>query len=193
MPFYKLIRLDDDDEEHSYFGKKYIGVGQGGTLEIFGEKKLAWTFLNKTLHPEKSNQKSYLFHRSWGNRGIILHVIDPTTGDVLHSDRWGYIHLHSSLNQWRVVLSSFKRILSLSWRAMRTNVSLAAWTFPLSLKQKIFVWILLSFNINNLTLSGGHILSWRVWRLMEDPNAEQWRCTLNIKKCWKQLNLQKNS
>uniref|UniRef100_A0A3B5Q278 hyaluronoglucosaminidase n=1 Tax=Xiphophorus maculatus TaxID=8083 RepID=A0A3B5Q278_XIPMA len=81
-------RLDDDDEEHSYFGKKYIGVGQGGTLEIFGEKKLAWTFLNKTLHPEKSNQKSYLFHRSWGNRGIILHVIDPTTGDVLHSDRF---------------------------------------------------------------------------------------------------------
>ncbi|XP_027871268.1 cell migration-inducing and hyaluronan-binding protein isoform X1 [Xiphophorus couchianus] len=81
-------RLDDDDEEHSYFGKKYIGVGQGGTLEIFGEKKLAWTFLNKTLHPEKSNQNSYLFHRSWGNRGIILHVIDPTTGDVLHSDRF---------------------------------------------------------------------------------------------------------
>ncbi|XP_017159470.1 cell migration-inducing and hyaluronan-binding protein isoform X9 [Poecilia reticulata] len=81
-------KLDDDDEEHSYFGKKYIGVGQGGTLEIFGEKKLAWTFLNKTLHPEKSNQKSYLFHRSWGNRGIILHVIDPTTGDVLHSDRF---------------------------------------------------------------------------------------------------------
>lgn len=87
MSFYKLIRLDDDDEEHSYFGKKYIGVGQGGTLEIFGEKKLAWTFLNKTLHPEKSNQKGYRFHRSWGNRGIILHVIDPTTGDVLHSDR----------------------------------------------------------------------------------------------------------
>ncbi|XP_053275095.1 cell migration-inducing and hyaluronan-binding protein [Pleuronectes platessa] len=81
-------RLDDSDQEHSYFGRKYLGVGTGGTLEIHGKKKLSWTFLNKTLHPGESNQNNYLFQRSWGNRGIIIHVIDPKTGDVLHDDRF---------------------------------------------------------------------------------------------------------
>ncbi|XP_026233838.1 cell migration-inducing and hyaluronan-binding protein [Anabas testudineus] len=81
-------RLDDSDEEHSYFGRKYIGVGTGGKLEIHGQKKLSWTFLNKTLHPGESNQNNYLFQRSWGNRGIIIHIIDPKTGEVLHDDRF---------------------------------------------------------------------------------------------------------
>ncbi|KAI4830095.1 hypothetical protein KUCAC02_001748, partial [Chaenocephalus aceratus] len=81
-------RLDDSDNDHSYFGKKYIGVGTGGTLEIHGEKKLSWTFLNKTLHPGESNQNNYLFQRGWGSRGIIIHVIDPKSGEVLHNDRF---------------------------------------------------------------------------------------------------------
>ncbi|KAK1891194.1 Cell migration-inducing and hyaluronan-binding protein [Dissostichus eleginoides] len=81
-------RLDDSDKDHSYFGRKYIGVGTGGTLEIHGEKKLSWTFLNKTLHPGESNQNNYLFQRGWGSRGIIIHVIDPKSGEVLHNDRF---------------------------------------------------------------------------------------------------------
>nr|XP_061819850.1 cell migration-inducing and hyaluronan-binding protein-like isoform X1 [Nerophis lumbriciformis] len=81
-------RLDDSDQEHSYFGRKYIGVGTGGTLEIHGAKKLSWTFLNKTLHPGESKQNKYLFERSWGNRGIIVHVIEPKTGEVLRNDRF---------------------------------------------------------------------------------------------------------
>uniref|UniRef100_A0A672GL81 Cell migration inducing hyaluronidase 1 n=1 Tax=Salarias fasciatus TaxID=181472 RepID=A0A672GL81_SALFA len=81
-------RLDDSDEEHGYFGRKYLGVGTGGTLEIHGQQKLSWTFLNKTLHPGESNQNNYLFQRSWGNRGIIIHVIDPKTGEVLYDDRF---------------------------------------------------------------------------------------------------------
>uniref|UniRef100_A0A7N8XAR1 hyaluronoglucosaminidase n=1 Tax=Mastacembelus armatus TaxID=205130 RepID=A0A7N8XAR1_9TELE len=80
--------LDDSDQEHSYFGRKYIGVGTGGTLEIHGQHKLSWTFLNKTLHPGESNQNNYLFQRSWGNRGIIVHVVNPKTGEVLHDDRF---------------------------------------------------------------------------------------------------------
>nr|XP_046191223.1 cell migration-inducing and hyaluronan-binding protein [Oncorhynchus gorbuscha] len=81
-------RSDDTDTEHSYFGRKYIGVGTGGTLEIHGKKKLSWTFLNKTLHPGESEDNIYLFERGWGNRGIIVHVIDPKTGEVLHNDRF---------------------------------------------------------------------------------------------------------
>ncbi len=80
-------RSDDTEVEHSYFGRKYIGVGTGGTLEIHGRKKLSWTFLNKTLHPGQGNENSYRFERSWGNRGIIIHVINPKTGEVLHTDR----------------------------------------------------------------------------------------------------------
>uniref|UniRef100_A0A8C9TLN6 Cell migration inducing hyaluronidase 1 n=1 Tax=Scleropages formosus TaxID=113540 RepID=A0A8C9TLN6_SCLFO len=81
-------RSDDQDVEHTYFGRKYIGVGTGGTLEMHGEKKRSWTFLNKTLHPGEANLESYHFERGWGNRGIIAHVVDPETGRVLHSDRF---------------------------------------------------------------------------------------------------------
>uniref|UniRef100_A0AAR2J641 G8 domain-containing protein n=1 Tax=Pygocentrus nattereri TaxID=42514 RepID=A0AAR2J641_PYGNA len=81
-------RSDDSDEEHSYFGRKYVGIGTGGILEIHGQKKLSWTFLNKTLHPGEGNENSYHFERSWGNRGIIVHIIDPKTGEVLHNDRF---------------------------------------------------------------------------------------------------------
>ncbi|XP_037549279.1 cell migration-inducing and hyaluronan-binding protein-like [Nematolebias whitei] len=80
-------RLDHSDEEHPYFGRKFIGVGTGGTLEIHGKKKLSWTFLNKTLYPEKP-QNQYQFQGSWGNRGIIVHTIDQNTGKVLHRDRF---------------------------------------------------------------------------------------------------------
>ncbi|XP_016307703.1 cell migration-inducing and hyaluronan-binding protein-like [Sinocyclocheilus anshuiensis] len=89
-------RSDDSEVEHSYFGRKYIGVGTGGTLEIHGEKKLSWTFLNKTLHPGQGNENSYRFERSWGNRGVIIHVINPKTGDVLHTDRSLGHHLPST-------------------------------------------------------------------------------------------------
>uniref|UniRef100_A0A8B9K669 hyaluronoglucosaminidase n=1 Tax=Astyanax mexicanus TaxID=7994 RepID=A0A8B9K669_ASTMX len=82
------IGLYGSDEGHTYFGRKYLGVGTGGTLEVHGEKKLSWTFLNKTLHPGEGNENSYQFERSWGNRGIIVHVVEPKTGEVLHSDRF---------------------------------------------------------------------------------------------------------
>ncbi|XP_072554374.1 cell migration-inducing and hyaluronan-binding protein-like isoform X1 [Paramormyrops kingsleyae] len=81
-------RSDDTDIEHSYFGRKYIGVGTGGTLEIHGEKKLSWTFLNKTLRPGVANEETCHFEKGWGNRGIIVHVVDPKTGGVLHTDRF---------------------------------------------------------------------------------------------------------
>lgn len=81
-------RSDDSDQEHSYFGRKYVGVGTGGTLEIHGADKLSWTFLNRTLRPGDTTENNYLFQRSWGNRGIIIHVIHPKTGEVLHDDRF---------------------------------------------------------------------------------------------------------
>ncbi|XP_063304977.1 cell migration-inducing and hyaluronan-binding protein [Pelobates fuscus] len=81
-------RSDDVKTPHDYFGHKYIGVGSGGTLEIHGEKKMSWTFLNKTLHPGGMSEGGYYLQKSWGHRGIIVHAIDPKTGDVIHSDRF---------------------------------------------------------------------------------------------------------
>lgn len=81
-------RSDDGYEPHSYFGHKFIGVARGGTLEIHGQKKVSWTFLNKTLHSGGMNEGGYYFERNWGHRGIIAHVIDPQSGEVVHSDRF---------------------------------------------------------------------------------------------------------
>ncbi|XP_037367292.1 cell migration-inducing and hyaluronan-binding protein [Talpa occidentalis] len=85
-------RADDGEQSNSYFGRKYIGVGRGGILELHGRKKLAWTFLNKTLHPGGMEEGGYFFERSWGHRGIIVHVIDPQAGTVIHSDRFDTYH-----------------------------------------------------------------------------------------------------
>ncbi|XP_062998620.1 cell migration-inducing and hyaluronan-binding protein [Elgaria multicarinata webbii] len=81
-------RADDGTLPDSYFGQKYIGVINGGTLEIHGERKRSWTFLNWTLNPGGMQEGGYYFERSWGHRGIIVHVIDPKTGTVIHSDRF---------------------------------------------------------------------------------------------------------
>ncbi|GCC34594.1 hypothetical protein chiPu_0013069 [Chiloscyllium punctatum] len=93
-PFQKnvtIILYGRSDEEteglHSYFGLKYIGVSRGGTLELHGAHKLSWTFLNSTLHPGGMSEGGYYFERSWGHRGIIVHVINRI-GEVIHSDRF---------------------------------------------------------------------------------------------------------
>uniref|UniRef100_A0A8I3MRT3 hyaluronoglucosaminidase n=1 Tax=Canis lupus familiaris TaxID=9615 RepID=A0A8I3MRT3_CANLF len=81
-------RADESVQADPYFGLKYIGVGRGGTLELHGQKKLSWTFLNKTLRPGGMEEGGYFFERSWGHRGVIVHVIDPKTATVIHSDRF---------------------------------------------------------------------------------------------------------
>ncbi|XP_060035573.1 cell migration-inducing and hyaluronan-binding protein isoform X3 [Erinaceus europaeus] len=78
----------DEGEPHPYFGLKFLGVGQGGTLELHGQRKLAWTFLARTLRPGGLQEGGYFFERSWGHRGVIVHVIDPRVGTVTHSERF---------------------------------------------------------------------------------------------------------
>lgn len=81
-------RADEGVPPDPYFGLKYIGVGPGGTLELHGQRKLSWTFLTRTLHPGGLQDGGYYFERSWGHRGVIVHVIDPRSGAVIHSDRF---------------------------------------------------------------------------------------------------------
>ncbi|XP_043409826.1 cell migration-inducing and hyaluronan-binding protein isoform X3 [Prionailurus bengalensis] len=81
-------RADEGIQPDPYFGLKYIGVGRGGVLELHGQKKVSWTFLNKTLHPGGMQEGGYFFERSWGHRGVIVHTIDPKSATVIHSDRF---------------------------------------------------------------------------------------------------------
>ncbi|XP_054569214.1 cell migration-inducing and hyaluronan-binding protein [Eptesicus fuscus] len=81
-------RADEGVRPDPYFGLKYIGVGPGGTLELHGRRKRSWTFLTRTLHPGGLQEGGYYFERSWGHRGVVVHVIDPSSGAVIHSDRF---------------------------------------------------------------------------------------------------------
>ncbi|XP_024117563.1 cell migration-inducing and hyaluronan-binding protein isoform X2 [Oryzias melastigma] len=91
-------RLDSSEDAHGYFGRKFLGVGRGGTLEIHGRHKLSWTFLNATLHPGGGHHRSFLLRRSWGSRGVLVHVIHPDSGGVLQAERFD---THRSENESR--------------------------------------------------------------------------------------------
>ncbi|XP_061409351.1 cell migration-inducing and hyaluronan-binding protein-like [Lethenteron reissneri] len=94
-----LVLYGRSDEEAEpadpQFGRKFVGVGPGGTLELHGERKLSWTLLNRTLLPppgapgdSERGAADYDFERSWGHRGLVVHAIAPTTGEVLWVDRF---------------------------------------------------------------------------------------------------------
>ncbi|XP_058854905.1 cell surface hyaluronidase-like [Acipenser ruthenus] len=70
------------------FGRKFIGVDAGGTLEMHGRRALSWTLLARTLHPMGLQHGSYRFERYWGSRGINVRVVDDGTAQVLASDRF---------------------------------------------------------------------------------------------------------
>ena len=42
---------DDEGDVHVDFGQKFIGVNEGGTLEIHGKDKKSWSMLTKTVVP----------------------------------------------------------------------------------------------------------------------------------------------
>ncbi|KAG7254750.1 hypothetical protein CRUP_012529 [Coryphaenoides rupestris] len=65
---------------------KHILIGNKGELHV-GSPDCPYRG-NFTISLFGSNQNSYLFQRGWGNRGIVVHVIDPKTGEVLRNDRF---------------------------------------------------------------------------------------------------------
>uniref|UniRef100_G3VTP3 hyaluronoglucosaminidase n=1 Tax=Sarcophilus harrisii TaxID=9305 RepID=G3VTP3_SARHA len=69
------------------FGKKFIGVEAGGTLELHGTWKTSWTLLAKTLPSSGLTSGSYVFEKSF-NRGLNVRVIDQDTAEVLEIGRF---------------------------------------------------------------------------------------------------------
>ncbi|XP_013418458.2 cell surface hyaluronidase-like [Lingula anatina] len=74
-----LIGKSTDGDEDPDFGKKFIGVTKGGTLEIHGKAKTAWTFLEG--HLTGSLAEGAETDTSM-RRGLNLRVIDRQTGRV---------------------------------------------------------------------------------------------------------------
>ncbi|XP_075063891.1 cell surface hyaluronidase CEMIP2-like isoform X1 [Mixophyes fleayi] len=75
----------DDIED---FGKKFIGVDRGGTLELHGRRPLSWTLLDATIYPGGLPYGSYKWEKHWSSRGINIRIIDPETGQVQAADRF---------------------------------------------------------------------------------------------------------
>lgn len=90
-------KLDEGDDYMPTFGKKFVGVGPGGTLELHGTQKLSWTSLSKTLPSSGLASGSHSFEREF-SRGLNVRVIDQDTAEVLLMDRFD---THDSQNDSR--------------------------------------------------------------------------------------------
>uniref|UniRef100_A0A4W4GA88 G8 domain-containing protein n=1 Tax=Electrophorus electricus TaxID=8005 RepID=A0A4W4GA88_ELEEL len=69
------------------FGRKFVGVRPGGTLELHGARRLSWTLLTRTLPASGLSAGSYAFQKNF-SRGINLRVVDQDTGARLHVERF---------------------------------------------------------------------------------------------------------
>ncbi|XP_067886689.1 cell surface hyaluronidase isoform X1 [Heterodontus francisci] len=81
-----LCGRSDEGEDVPGFGKKFIGVEAGGTLELHGTQKTSWTLLSRSLPPSGLESGSY-FEKPV-TRGLNVRVIDQDTGQVLLVDRF---------------------------------------------------------------------------------------------------------
>ncbi|XP_063277982.1 inactive cell surface hyaluronidase CEMIP2 isoform X2 [Prinia subflava] len=64
------------------FGKKFIGVGPEGTLELHGRQKVSWTLLSRTIYFSGLAYGHYTFKKNF-SRGLNVRVIDQDTAEVL--------------------------------------------------------------------------------------------------------------
>lgn len=100
-----LYGKSDEGESMPTFGKKFIGVEAGGTLELHGAQKASWTLLARTLHSSGLINGSYAFEKDF-SRGLNVRVIDQDTATILESVRFD---THEYQNQSRE-LEEFLRV-----------------------------------------------------------------------------------
>ncbi|KAH0628271.1 hypothetical protein JD844_009180 [Phrynosoma platyrhinos] len=92
-----LYGKKDEGDYVPTFGEKFVGVGPGGTLELHGSQKLAWTSLSKTVYSSGLASGSYTFEKEFF-RGLNVRVIDQDTAQVLAAERFD---THESQNDSR--------------------------------------------------------------------------------------------
>ncbi|XP_006894484.1 PREDICTED: transmembrane protein 2 [Elephantulus edwardii] len=82
-----LYGKSDEGVSIPIFGKKFIGVEGGGTLELHGARKMSWTLLARTLHSSGLISSSYTFDKEF-SRGLNVRVIDQDTAKILENERF---------------------------------------------------------------------------------------------------------
>ncbi|MCJ8746697.1 hypothetical protein PDJAM_G00144710 [Pangasius djambal] len=97
------------------FGRKFVGVRPGGTLELHGVRRPSWTLLTRTVPATGLAAGSYAFQRNF-SRGINLRVVDQDTGALLSTERFD---THDSQNDSRKLTQMLRllphgRIVSLA-------------------------------------------------------------------------------
>uniref|UniRef100_A0A5F9C8S8 hyaluronoglucosaminidase n=1 Tax=Oryctolagus cuniculus TaxID=9986 RepID=A0A5F9C8S8_RABIT len=89
-----LYGKSDEGENLPTFGKKFIGVEAGGTLELHGAQKTTWTLLARTLHSSGLPFGSYTFEKDF-SRGLNVRVIDQDTAKILDNVKFDTHEYHN--------------------------------------------------------------------------------------------------
>lgn len=89
-----LYGKSDERESMPIFGKKFIGVEAGGTLELHGAQRTSWTMLARTLHSSGLPFGSYAFEKDF-SRGLNVRVIDQDTARVLENEKFDTHEYHN--------------------------------------------------------------------------------------------------
>ncbi|MBN3297827.1 TMEM2 hyaluronidase, partial [Amia calva] len=110
-----LVGRSDEGEAVPVFGRKFIGVKAGGTLELHGTEKLSWTLLTKTLVPSGLVAGGHAFEKNF-SRGLNVRVIDQDTAEVLVMDRFDTHDLKNDSRRLHELLKSLPagRIVALA-------------------------------------------------------------------------------
>ncbi|CAO2584979.1 Cell surface hyaluronidase, partial [Lemmus lemmus] len=89
-----LYGKSDEGESMPTFGKKFIGVEAGGTLELHGARRTSWTMLARTLHSSGLPFGSYAFEKDF-SRGLNVRVIDQDTARILEYEKFDTHEYHN--------------------------------------------------------------------------------------------------
>uniref|UniRef100_A0A8C9BR76 hyaluronoglucosaminidase n=1 Tax=Phocoena sinus TaxID=42100 RepID=A0A8C9BR76_PHOSS len=89
-----LYGKSDEGESMPTFGKKFIGVEAGGTLELHGAQKASWTLLVRTLNSSGLTFGSHAFEKDF-SRGLNVRVIDQDTAKILEIERFDTHEYHN--------------------------------------------------------------------------------------------------
>lgn len=91
-----LVGRSDSDavSEVPAFGRKFIGVKAGGTLELHGTERVSWSLLTQSILASGLATGGYGFQRNF-SRGIHLRVVDQDTAALLFFERYD---THDSAN-----------------------------------------------------------------------------------------------
>uniref|UniRef100_A0A8C0IKN4 G8 domain-containing protein n=1 Tax=Chelonoidis abingdonii TaxID=106734 RepID=A0A8C0IKN4_CHEAB len=77
-----------EGQEVENYGKKFLGVDRGGTLELHGRKPLSWTLLDQTLYAGGLLYGSYQSEKRWSSRGLNIRIVDADTAQVVAAARF---------------------------------------------------------------------------------------------------------